>query len=230
MGQKVNPIGFRTGITRDWTSRWYAKKKDFGNLLVQDVAIRKFIKKNYGFAGIPKIEIERRGDEVLVILYVARAGVIIGRKGTKVDKLKDELENITGVQTQLKILEVDEPELQAQLVAENISEQLARRSAFRRTLARTVETTMGRGALGVKILISGRLGGAEMARKERVVGGSVPLSTLRADIDYGFAESRTQYGHIGVKVWIYKGLIEENTNAPVDAQAGKVSQDSEGPH
>ncbi len=225
MGQKVHPTSFRIGITENWRSRWYAGKKKFGSLLVEDQKIRKYIKKNYRFTGIPKIEIERtRDEEARVILYAARPGLIIGRKGAEIEKLKDGIRKLVGKMVDIRIQEIDKPELEAQLVAENIAEQLQKRAAFRRTIKRAVDTTMGVGAKGVKVQISGRLGGAEIARTEGATVGSIPLHTLRANIDYGFAESLTKYGTIGVKVWIFKGLKtlgEEDKNA-VDAKKGKV--------
>ncbi|MFQ5713143.1 MAG: 30S ribosomal protein S3 [Candidatus Scalinduaceae bacterium] len=225
MGQKVHPTSLRIGITEDWRSRWYAGKKKFGKLLVEDQKIRKYIKKNYRFTGIPKIVIERtRDEEVRVTLYTARPGLIIGRKGAEIEKLKDTIEKLVGKTVDIKIQEIDKPELEAQLVAENIAEQLQKRAAFRRTIKKAIDITMGMGAKGVKVQISGRLGGAEIARTEGSTVGSIPLHTLRANVDYGFAESLTKYGTIGVKVWIYKGLIElgkENKNA-VDAEKGKV--------
>ena len=225
MGQKVHPTSFRIGITEDWRSRWYAGKKKFGKLLVEDQKIRKYIKKNYRFTGIPKIIIERtRDEEVRVILYTARPGLIIGRKGAEIEKLKDTTEKLVGKTVDIRIQEIDKPELEAQLVAENIAEQLQKRAAFRRTIKKAIDITMGMGAKGVKVQISGRLGGAEIARTEGSTVGSIPLHTLRANIDYGFAESLTKYGTIGVKVWIFKGLIElgkEDKNA-VDAEKGKI--------
>ncbi|MEE9260449.1 MAG: 30S ribosomal protein S3 [Candidatus Scalindua sediminis] len=225
MGQKVHPTSFRIGITEDWRSRWYAGKKKFGKLLVEDQKIRKYIKKNYRFTGIPKIVIERtRDEEVRVILYTARPGLIIGRKGAEIEKLKDTIEKLVGKTVDIRIQEIDKPELEAQLVAENIAEQLQKRAAFRRTIKKAIDITMGMGAKGVKVQISGRLGGAEIARTEGSTVGSIPLHTLRANIDYGFAESLTKYGTIGVKVWIFKGLIElgkEDKNA-VDAEKGKI--------
>ncbi len=225
MGQKVNPISFRIGITEDWRSRWYAGKKKFGKLLVEDQKIRKYIKKNYRFTGIPKIVIERtRDEEVRVTLYTARPGLIIGRKGAEIEKLKDTIEKLVGKTVDIRIQEIDKPELEAQLVAENIAEQLQKRAAFRRTIKKAIDITMGMGAKGAKVQISGRLGGAEIARTEGSTAGSIPLHTLRANVDYGFTESLTKYGTIGVKVWIFKGLIElgkEDKNA-VDAEKGKI--------
>jgi small subunit ribosomal protein S3 len=207
MGQKIHPNGFRVGVTRDWTSRWYARKKDTGTYLIEDDRIRKFIKEEYYFAGIPKVEIERKADQMMVLVHCARPGVLIGRKGVKVDKLKEQLEKLTGKAVTLNIHEVTRPELNAQLVAEGIAEQLEKRASFRRTLKRALQLTMERGAQGIKIRIAGRLGGAEIARVEAALRGSIPLTTLTADIDYGFAEARCTYGRIGVKIWIYKGLL-----------------------
>ena len=200
MGQKVNPTGFRTGITEPWKSRWYAPKKEFRGLLLEDFKVRSFMKKKYRSAAIAKVEIERTRDEVKVILHSARPGVIIGRKGQEVDRLQDELQALLGRRVNLKVEEITRPEIQAQLVAEDIADQLVKRAAFRRTLKRTIESTMDAGAKGVKIQLSGRLGGAEMSRCEKSIAGSVPLSTLRAKIDYGFCEAPTAQGHIGVQV------------------------------
>ncbi|MBC8552650.1 MAG: 30S ribosomal protein S3 [Candidatus Brocadiales bacterium] len=221
MGQKVCPIGFRLGITQNWRSRWYADKKNFGKLLVEDQKIRKYIKKNYRFTGIPKVEIERTRDEgAKIIIYAARPGLIIGRKGSEIEKLKNGIEKIVEKSVDIKIQEVDKPELEAQLVAESIAEQLQKRAAYRRTIKKSVESTMGLGAKGVKIQVSGRLGGAEIARTEGATVGSIPLHTMRANIDYGFAESMTTYGTIGVKVYIYKGLVDldKGVNYAVDAK------------
>ena len=189
MGQKVNPIGFRTGIMIGWKSRWYASKKEFGDLLLEDFKIRKFIKEKFKSAAIPKVEIERTRDEVKVILFTARPGVIIGRKGQEVERLQAELQALIGRRINIKIEEVSRPEIQAQLVAEDIAEQLAKRASFRRTMKRSTDQTMEAGAKGIKIQLAGRLGGAEMARREKQIAGAMPLSTLRAKIDYGFTEA-----------------------------------------
>jgi small subunit ribosomal protein S3 len=223
MGQKVNPIGFRTGIMLDWKSRWYASKKDFAELLMEDKKIRDYVSKKYKFAGIPKIEIERTRDEVRVLLHAARPGVIIGRKGQQVEQLQDELQNLIGRRVNIKIEEISRPELKAHLVAEDIAEQLSKRASFRRTMKRAMETTMEAGAKGIKIELAGRLGGAEMARREKQISGSIPLSTLRANIDYGFVEAMTAQGHIGVKVWINQGMFEDDTDG-ADAQEGQTSK------
>jgi len=206
MGQKIHPIGFRIGITEPWRSRWYAPKRTFGQLLVEDEKVRSFVKANYAFAAISKIEIERTREEVKVILHSARPGLIIGRKGSEVDKLREELEELTGRRITVNIIEITKPELSAQLVAENVAQQLEKRAAFRRAMKQAVDATMTAGAKGVKIRTAGRLGGAEMHRSEVTVRGSVPLQQLDAHIDYGFAQAYCTYGVIGVKVWIYLGL------------------------
>lgn len=227
MGQKVNPIGFRTGVTIGWKSRWYASKKDFADLLFEDLQIRKFIKnhpKDSSFrqAGIDRIEIERTRDEVKVILYVARPGLIIGRKGEKVEMLQVDLQNLIGRRVNLKVEEVGRAELMAQLVAEDIAEQLGKRASFRRAMKRVMEQTMEAGAKGIKIQLAGRLGGSEMARREKQISGSIPLSTLRAKIDYGFTEAKTPQGHIGVQVWINQGMHEGDSVNGDDAKAGEA--------
>jgi small subunit ribosomal protein S3 len=222
MGQKVNPIGFRTGIMEGWKSRWYASKQEFSSLLLEDHKLRKYIHEKYKFAGIPKVEIERTRDEVKVTLHTARPGVIIGRKGTEVERLQAELQDLIGRRINIKIEEIQRPELQAQLVAEDIAEQLAKRVAFRRCMKRAIETTMEAGAKGIKIQLAGRLGGAEMARCEKANAGSLPLSTLRAKIDYGFTEAKTAQGHIGVQVWVNQGMYHEVTTDGADAQEGQA--------
>ena len=231
MGQKVRPTGFRVGITDNWRSRWYANKKQFGKLLVEDQKIRDFINKEFHFAGIPKVEIERTRNEVIVMVHTARPGLIIGRKGAKVDKLKDNLMELTGKKVTLNILEVNRPELDAQLVAESIAEQLEKRASFRRVMKKTIDLSMSAGALGIKVQVAGRLGGAEMARTEHSHQGKIPLQTLRADIDYGFATAVTTHGSIGVKVWIYRGdkfkSDEERINAAY-AEKGKAPKGAKG--
>ncbi len=223
MGQKVRPTGFRTGIMRDWQSRWYANKQDFADLLVEDQKIRKFVKKRYGRSGISRIEIERTREKVVVFIHSARVGMIIGKKGQEVDKLTKDLENLTHRHIEVKTMEVNRPEVDAQLVSEDIAEQLEKRASFRRTMKRAMDTTMENGAKGIRIQMSGRLGGSEMARQESSMLGSIPLSTLRAKIDYGFTEAKTAQGHIGIKVWINNGEygVEEDSDA-AHAQAGKV--------
>lgn len=205
MGQKVHPIGFRTAITEPWRSRWYASSKDFPALLLQDQKIRRHIRDNWGFAAIPKVEIERAGDVVTVFIHTARPGVLIGKKGAKVDKFREEIEKITGGPVRLKIIEVHRPELESRLVGESVAEMLAKRMNYRRVLKKAVDQAMAAGAQGVKIVVSGRLGGAEMARVGKISKGRVPCTTLRAKLDYGFVLARTKAGAIGVKVWIFKG-------------------------
>ena len=227
MGQKVNPVGFRVGVMEGWKSRWYAPKDQFATLLVEDKKIREFVKKhptkNYKGAGIDRIEIERTRDEVKVILFVARPGLIIGKKGQEIELLQTEIQNLIGRRVNLQINEISRPELQAQLVAERIAEQLSKRSSFRRTMKRALEETMDAGAKGIKVQLAGRLGGAEMARREKQIAGSIPLSTLRAKIDYGFVEAMTPQGHIGVQVWVNQGNYGDATDG-ADAQAGKTSK------
>lgn len=208
MGQKVHPVGFRLGVIRTWDSRWYAEK-DFPSFVIEDRRIRQFIKDRLYHAGISKIEIERAANKARIKIHTARPGIVIGKKGAEIEKLKKDLEQAIKRDTLIDILEVKRPELDAQLVAENVALQLERRVAFRRAMKRAVGTTLKFGAKGIKIECSGRLGGAEMARTEWYREGRVPLHTLRADIDYGFAEAKTIYGVIGVKVWIFKGEILE---------------------
>ena len=206
MGQKVNPIGLRVGIIRDWEGRWFAEK-DYATLLHEDLKIRRFIKEKLYGAGIAKTEIERAANRIKVTIHTARPGMVIGRAGTEVDNLRKELEKISAKQVSLNIAEVKVPELNAQLVAENIAFQLERRTSFRRAMKQAINRSMRLGAQGIKISCSGRLMGAEIARTEGYSEGKVPLHALRADIDYGFAEANTTYGKIGVKVWIYKGEV-----------------------
>ncbi len=224
MGQKVHPTGFRIGVMEDWRSRWYASKTEFSDLLVEDFKIRKYIKEKYSYAGIPKIEIERTRDAVTVLLSTARPGVIIGRKGAEVERLQGDLQDKFGRRIEIKIVEIARPEVEAQLISEDIAEQLQKRSSFRRTMKRALEQTMDGGARGVKIQLSGRLGGSEMSRTEAANLGSIPLSTLRARVDYGFAEAKTAQGRIGVKVWVNTGdyLKTEGGTDGHDAQAGQV--------
>ncbi len=232
MGQKVNPVGFRTGVVVGWKSRWYASKKEFAELLVEDQKIRNFIQKHpeprfrqqYKNAGIDRIEIERTRDEVRVMLFVARPGLIIGKKGQDVEKLQEELQSLIGRRVNLKIEEVARPELQAQLVADDIAQQLMKRANFRRTMKRALETTMDAGAKGIKVQLAGRLGGAEMARREKASAGSLPLSTLQAKIDYGFAEASTPQGNLGIQVWVNQGSYAGDSSDGADAQAGQASK------
>ena len=206
-----------------WKSRWYASKKDFSELLVEDYKIRKYLKLKCRFAGISKIEIERTRDEVKVLVYAARPGIIIGRKGQEVERLQGELQDLVGRRINIKIEELSRPELYAQLVAEDVAEQLQKRASFRRTMKRAMEASMDAGAKGIKIQLAGRLGGAEMARREKQISGSIPLSTLRAKIDYGFTEAKTAQGNIGIQVWINQGMYhEEEKTDGTDAEAGQT--------
>ncbi len=208
MGQKVHPTGYRLASIEPHRSRWYAIKRNFSKLLLQDHQIRKYINKEYRAAGIPRIEIERTGEAVNVIVHTARPGVLVGRKGIRVDQLKAELQRITSMTCHLTVREIKRPELEAKLVAEVVAEALEKRMAFRRAIKKAIQTTMQAGAKGIKIEVGGRLGGAEMARTAKEREGRVPLSTLRSYVDYGTAEARTTYGIIGVKCWIYKGDLD----------------------
>lgn len=228
MGQKVRPTGFRTGIMTDWMSNWFASKQDFAELLVEDQKIRKHIGKACQGAQVARVRIERTREKVVVYIHSAKVGMIIGQKGQKIDQLTQQLENITHRHIEVKTIEVNKPEVDAQLVAQDIAEQLQKRASFRRTMKRTIEATMDAGAKGIRIQLSGRLGGAEMARTETSMQGSIPLSTLRAKIDYGFVEAKTAQGHIGIKVWINNGdflTVEEEDDA-ANAKKGKVSKKS----
>jgi len=210
MGQKVNPIGLRLGINKTWDSRWYANTGEYGSLLLEDLKIRRMLKKRLKSAGVSKIVIERPHKKCRVTIYTARPGVVIGKKGADIENIRRELAKVIDGEVFLNIVEVRKPEVDAMLVAENVAQQLERRVAFRRAMKRSLQSTMRLGAKGCKIQMGGRLGGAEIARIERYQEGSVPLHTLRADIDYGFAEADTPMGKIGVKVWIYKGEILEH--------------------
>ncbi len=214
MGQKVNPLGFRVGITEDWKSRWYAPKHAYGEFLVEDQLIRKHIDEKLNrrppFAAVSDIQIERTREEVTITLKTARPGLVIGPKGAEVDKLREEIEDLIKRKVApMKVIEIKNPDLNGQLVAEAIAEQLKKRSSFRRVLKQRMDATMQAGAKGIRISVSGRLGGAEIARQEKATAGSVPLTTLQADISYGYAIACTTYGTIGVKVWIYRGMYGE---------------------
>ncbi|HUV52011.1 MAG TPA: 30S ribosomal protein S3 [Dehalococcoidia bacterium] len=223
MGQKVHPFGFRLGIIKDWRSRWY-DEKHYTDLVHEDIEIRRLIRSTYAEAGISLVEIERKANEVTVTVHTSRPGIVIGRGGQRVDELRALLEKKTGKKVRLNIHEIREPELDAQLVAENIAEQLRRRVSYRRAMKQSISRTMLRGAKGVKISCSGRLAGAEIARHETAREGSVPLHTLRADIDYGFAESLTTMGLIGIKVWVYKGeILPESKTAAEGLGSAEVS-------
>lgn len=210
MGQKVNPIGLRVGINRTWDSRWYAKKEEYSRLLHEDIAIREFLEKRLAQAGISRIVIERPAKKARVTIHSARPGVIIGRKGADIEKLRRELGGITDSDVHLNIVEIRKPEIDAQLVAQNIAQQMERRVSYRRAMKRAMQSAMRLGALGIRIHVAGRLSGAEIARSESYREGRVPLHTLRASIDYGFAPARTAYGICGVKVWIFNGEIMEH--------------------
>jgi len=213
MGQKVNPHGLRVGVIKDWDSRWYANDQEFSEYLVEDQKIRKFLKKKLGNAGVSKIEIERASDRVKVVIYTAKPGFIIGKGGTEIEVTKGEIAKLTnGKKVLVDIKEIKKPDKDAQLVAENIAQQLENRVSFRRAMKSCMGRTMKSGALGIKSACSGRLGGADIARTEFYSEGTIPLQTLRADIDYGFAEADTTYGKVGVKVWIYKGEVLPTKN------------------
>ena len=214
MGQKVNPHGLRVGVIKNWDSRWFAKDEVFGDTLVSDYNIRKYLKNELKYAGIPKIEIERDSRRVRVFIHCAKPGMVIGKGGVEIEKYKAQLEKMVKMPVSLNVIEVRQPDLDAQLVAENISSQLERRVAFRRAMKMAIRNTMRLGAKGIKIMCSGRLGGAEIARSETYHEGTIPLQTLRADIEYGFWEANTTYGKIGVKVWIYKGEVLNEVNRP----------------
>jgi small subunit ribosomal protein S3 len=207
MGQKVNPHGLRIGIIKDWDTKWYASDKNFGDLLVEDVKIRKFIKKKLYIAGIARIEIERAANKIKVNVHTAKPGLVIGKGGAGIEELRKEVEKLTGKSVLINITEIKMPELNAQLVSENIASQLEKRISFRRAMKQAMSRTMKLGAKGIKTGVAGRLGGAEIARTEHYHEGTIPLQTLRADIDYGFCEANTTYGKLGVKVWIYKGEV-----------------------
>ena len=234
MGQKVRPTGFRVGIMTDWVSAWYASKQDFSELLVEDAKIRAFIPKFLGKSrdsrkdqrpGISRVRIERTRERVTIIIYSSRIGAIIGKKGEKIDKLTKQLEKLTRRHIDVKTVEITRPEIDAQIVSEDIAEQLEKRSSFRRTMKMAIQRAMEGGAKGIRLQLSGRLGGSEMARCEKGMEGSIPLSTLRAKVDYGFAEASTPQGNIGIKVWVNNGdFVTGEINDATDAQAGQVQK------
>ena len=213
MGQKVNPHGLRVGVIKDWDSRWFAKDKDFGDTLVEDYNLRKMLKKQLFAAGVPKIEIERDASKVRVHIHCAKPGMVIGKGGSEIEKLRLQIEKILQKPVAINIVEVKSPDLNAQLVAENIAQQLEKRISFRRAMKQSIGRAMKFGAKGIKTQVAGRLGGAEIARVEQYHEGTIPLQTLRADIDYGFAEAATTYGRIGVKVWLYRGEVLQDTRS-----------------
>ncbi|MBO9662270.1 30S ribosomal protein S3 [Dokdonella sp.] len=219
MGHKVNPIGIRLGIAKDWNSKWFANKREYAQYLGADLKVRELLKKKLAQAGISKILIERPAKTARVTIHTARPGVVIGKKGEDIEKLRKEVSQVMGVPAHINVSEVRKPELDAQLVAESIAQQLERRIMFRRAMKRSVQNAMRLGALGIKVNVGGRLNGAEIARSEWYREGRVPLHTLRADIDYGFAEAKTTYGIIGVKVWVYKGEIFDLHAAQQEAKA-----------
>ncbi len=214
MGQKINPHGFRVGVIKDWDSRWYANDSVFGDTLVEDYKLRKQLKKQLAPAGVPKIEIERDASKVRVHIHCAKPGMVIGKGGTEIEKLRLQCESILKKPVTVNIVEVKSPDLNAQLVAENIAQQLEKRISFRRAMKQCIGRAMKLGAKGIKTQVSGRLGGAEIARSEQYHDGTIPLQTIRADIDYGFAEAATTYGRIGVKVWIYRGEVLQDNRKP----------------
>ena len=225
MGQKIHPHGFRVGVTEGWSSRWFASKKYFGELLVEDQKIRNFVddklNKQPPYAAVARVEIERTREELKVLLHTARPGVVIGPKGAEVDKLRNEIEDLTGRKVKVEIAEIGSPDLNAQLVAEGIAEQLKKRASFRRVLKQKADATRNAGAKGIKMQLSGRIGGAEIARVEKMIAGSIPLHTLQANISYGQVHCRTPYGMIGIKVWVYLGTYAE-TDAIVAAAAANA--------
>jgi len=220
VGQKVNPKGLRIGIIKDWEAKWFASKKDFAQLLQEDVKIRKYIKKKLFAAGIAKTQIERAANRIKVTIHAAKPGIVIGRGGVEVENLRKELEALTGKQVHVNIAEIRVPEIDAQLVAENVASQIEKRTAFRRAMKQVVLRSMKMGSKGIRVACAGRLGGAEIARTEWYSEGKVPLHTLRADIDYGFAEANTTYGKIGIKVWMYKGEVLPEAK-PAAGQGGE---------
>ena len=222
MGQKVNPHGLRVGVIKDWDSKWIAGKRDFGDQLVEDYNIRKFVKKACYDAGVAKIVIERKQNKVYVTIHAAKPGIIIGRQGAEIDKLKKQLEKLTKESVNINIMEVKQPDTNAELVAENIAAQLEKSISFRRAMKQVMGRAMRMGIKGIKTSVSGRVGGAEIARTEQYHEGTIPLQTLRADIDYGFAEAMTTYGILGIKVWIYKGeVLHENKKAERKPRGGR---------
>lgn len=220
MGQKVNPHGLRIGIIKDWDTKWYANDKNFSEFLIEDVKLRNYIKKKLYIAGISRIEIERAANKIKINVHTAKPGLVIGKGGTGIEELRGNLEKMTQKSVLINITEIKSPELSAQLVAENIASQLEKRISFRRAMKQAMSRTMKLGAKGIKTMVAGRLGGAEIARTEHYHEGTIPLQTLRADIDYGFAEADTTYGKLGVKVWIYKGEVLPAVKKEKKAEGG----------
>jgi small subunit ribosomal protein S3 len=224
MGQKTNPIGLRIAVNKDWTSKWFAEKKEFGKLLTEDREIRRILKSKLEGASVSKIQLERAASRCRITIFTARPGVVIGRKGAEIDKLKEELSKMTGKEVYVDIQEIKQPEMDAQLVAENIALQLERRVSFRRAMKKAVQVAMDFGAEGIKVRVGGRLGGAEIARVEKYHQGRVPLHTLRANIEYGFAEANTMYGKLGVKCWICKGDVAVPKKLPPQPAVALAAQ------
>ena len=221
MGQKVNPNGFRVGVIKDWNTRWYASKKDFADFLVEDRKIRDFVKKKYYQASISRIEIDRAAGKITVSIFTARPGLLIGKGGTGIEVIKDDIKKTIGKDVSVNIMEIRDPDADAQLVAENIASQLEKRISFRRAMKQSMGRAMQKNSVkGIKLMVSGRLGGAEIARSEGYHDGSIPLQTMRADIQYGFSEAKTTYGRIGCKVWIYKGELLGKRNASEKREEG----------
>ena len=230
MGQKINPTGLRIGVIKDWESRWYAKKAEFGDTLVEDYELREYLLETLAPAGVPKVEIERTAKRVRINIHVAKPGMVIGRGGAEIEKLKATLEKKLGKEVSLNIIEIKTPDVNSTLVAESIALQLEKRISYRRALKQAIGRAMKLGAKGIKIQVSGRIGGAEIARSETYKEGTIPLQTIRADIDYGFAEAKTTYGRIGIKVWIYTGEVlqvsnNENRQKPVRRRPRKENRE-----
>jgi len=227
MGQKVNPHGLRVGVIKDWDSRWFANKSTFGDTLVEDYNVRNYIKKNLYAAGVPKIEIERFAeDKVRIHIHCAKPGIVIGRGGAEIEKLRQKLEKMMNKQVAVNIVEVKNPDINSKLVAEKIAFDLENRVSFRRTMKQAIGRAMRLGAKGIKVMVSGRLGGAEIARSETYHEGTIPLQTIRADIDYGVAEAATTYGRLGIKVWIYKGEVLKGDAAKAEESKNKSGRDN----
>ena len=227
MGQKVNPHGLRVGVIKDWDSRWFANKATFGDTLVEDYNVRNYIKKNLYAAGVPRIEIERFAeDNVRIHIHCAKPGIVIGRGGTEIEKLRQKLEKMMGKQVAVNIVEVKNPDINSQLVAEKIALDLENRISFRRTMKQAIGRAMRLGAKGIKVTVSGRLGGAEIARSETYHEGTIPLQTIRADIDYGTAEAHTTYGRLGIKVWIYRGEVLKGEVSKADESKNRGGRDN----
>ena len=228
MGQKVNPHGLRVGVIKDWDSRWFANKSTFGDTLVEDYKIRNFIKKSLYAAGVPRIEIERFADKVKIHIHCAKPGIVIGRGGTEIEKLRKNVEDMIKKSVAINIIEVKQPDIDAQLIAESIAAQLENRISFRRAMKQSIGRSMKLGAKGIKTRVSGRLGGAEIARSESYHEGTIPLQTIRADIDYGTAEAHTTYGRLGVKVWVYRGEVLKGEAAAKPARPARRNRNEGG--